>query len=350
MNVNDPKDQKSKQEPYTYINGFGFMPQTNEEERKHLSSVCTLLFFVLLLYFLLKRLILIPSYYLSGILGTHVWFNPMTGLITMSEEAYQTASLICYTLSMLLVFIVLRVAVRKEFHLRRLIWLPTFRYAINSFFLLCGTALTGLFCAELFTRLLQYLGIVLPNTSFKLPASGGAFILYFLSITLFPAVLEELLFRGIMLQMLRRYDELFAIAMTSLLFAMVQGSVYDAIFAFIFGMGLSYFAMRNGGLLVCIASSFVIRFLRFFLWMLQNQMESTIASAAILSILLLLFAAAIVCFYFRVHHNPHAFDLKQDENVLTNREKFSVVLINPLFWCLGILCLSRFFINLQFIN
>ena len=172
MNVNDPKDQKSKQEPYTYINGFGFMPQTNEEERKHLSSVCTLLFFVLLLYFLLKRLILIPSYYLSGILGTHVWFNPMTGLITMSEEAYQTASLICYTLSMLLVFIVLRVAVRKEFHLRRLIWLPTFRYAINSFFLLCGTALTGLFCAELFTRLLQYLGIVLPNTSFQLPASG----------------------------------------------------------------------------------------------------------------------------------------------------------------------------------
>lgn len=350
MNISNPQDPDQKREPYTYINGFGFISQTDDNERKQLSSTCNLLFFSLLLYLIIKRLILVPSYYLSAIIGTQVWLNPMTGLMTMSDTAYQTAALLTYVISAGLVLAMVWFATRRELNLRQLFWIPDLPYACNSFWMLCGVAVTGIFCAELFTRLLAHGGLMLPSSSFNPPVSERPFLLYFISTILLPPLFEELFFRGIMLQLLRRFDDFFAILVSAVLFGMMQSSAHDMIFAVIFGAALGYIALKNGGLLICMAASFFVRLLRLIIWFLDVTMDSVIPNLLAAGILLAVLLLAIAAFIRRVRRNPHAFELKKDTSLLTNREKLRVVVIHPLFWCLCVLCITRMLNNLEFIN
>jgi len=350
MRIHDPSDRKNKQNPYTYVNGIGFISDRQHAERRQLLAFGSLFFFSFLLYFLLQRFLLLPSYYLSAMLGTDVWFNPMTGLMTMSETAAQTAALIRYTVSFAAVLLLVWLCCRKELSFRQMSWMPDLTYGSNSFLLLCGAAVIGMFGSELFVRLLRQIGMVMPTGSYTPPAALPAFILYLFNIVLLPALFEELFFRGFLLQCFRRFDELFAISVTTILFALLQPSIYDAIYALFFGAALGYIALKNGGLIICMTASLMMRSLRLTLWVLEHQNESAQPKFLLLLILLLLLVAACLAFLRRVSRNPHAFDLKEDESSLPNRAKLRILAINPLLWCICIYSLIRMLSGIQFIN
>ena len=70
---------------------------------------------------------------------------------------------------------------------------------------------------------------------------------------LFPAIYEELIFRKLILQFLRkRLPDLTAILLSSLLFAVFHLNILQGVTAFIFGIFLAVVAIRTGSIILCI--------------------------------------------------------------------------------------------------
>ncbi len=124
------------------------------------------------------------------------------------------------------------------------------------------TIIGGLFCmivTNLFlktvSRIFLYMGIALESSRYVFSGARGIpeiFLQALLSGALL-GVLNELLYRGIILQSLRYYSDTFAIFLSSIAFAMVQQDIISAIFAFFAGVIMSVFCIRAGSIMPAIA-------------------------------------------------------------------------------------------------
>ena len=63
-----------------------------------------------------------------------------------------------------------------------------------------------------------------------------------------PALLEELVFRGFIMQPLRRYGDWFAIISSAVLFGLVHGNMTQVPFAVIAGLALGYISVVTGSM------------------------------------------------------------------------------------------------------
>ncbi|MDR3314328.1 MAG: CPBP family intramembrane metalloprotease [Oscillospiraceae bacterium] len=79
-------------------------------------------------------------------------------------------------------------------------------------------------------------------------SSPALFLFRLLVIALCPAVIEELLMRGAVLQPLRRYGDVFAVVFSSLLFALLHGNLLQGVFAFFAGLAMGFAAVYSGSL------------------------------------------------------------------------------------------------------
>ena len=70
-------------------------------------------------------------------------------------------------------------------------------------------------------------------------------------------VVEELVFRGAIMQSLRRFGDTFALFVSSLLFGLVHGNLVQAPMAFVTGLAIGYFVLRTGSLRTGMAIHFV---------------------------------------------------------------------------------------------
>lgn len=65
-----------------------------------------------------------------------------------------------------------------------------------------------------------------------------------------PAFLEEIVFRGLLLGVLRRFGDGYAILFSSLLFSLFHGNLSQAIFTFIVGLILGYIMVRSNNIII----------------------------------------------------------------------------------------------------
>ncbi len=72
-----------------------------------------------------------------------------------------------------------------------------------------------------------------------------------------PALVEEFAFRGVMLGMLRRYGDGFAIVVSSLLFGVIHGNFVQMPFAFFVGLAFGYTVVRTGSLVPVVIIHFI---------------------------------------------------------------------------------------------
>lgn len=71
------------------------------------------------------------------------------------------------------------------------------------------------------------------------------FIMAFIIVGLLPAILEETLFRGIILTGLKKYGAVFAILMSSLMFMLMHQSIEQSVYQFLFAVALGYVALKT---------------------------------------------------------------------------------------------------------
>lgn len=93
----------------------------------------------------------------------------------------------------------------------------------------------------------------LPAHQATLPSEGLPLVLGLISAAVLPAILEELLFRGAILQGARPFGDGFAILLSALAFALCHTTVPQLIPAFLAGLLFGFFAVLSGSLWVTIA-------------------------------------------------------------------------------------------------
>jgi len=133
-----------------------------------------------------------------------------------------------------------------------------------SFSTAFGLFLTGFFALAIGGMLSDIVVIIFP-TSVKIleasmsadPTNYGEWIALILYSAAIPALVEEFVFRGVMLNSLRRYGDKIAIWFSAIMFALVHGNVLQISIALPAGVFLGYMTVLSGNIWVAVALHFV---------------------------------------------------------------------------------------------
>lgn len=87
----------------------------------------------------------------------------------------------------------------------------------------------------------------------KLPDGVFGFLISAISIAVIPALVEEFAFRGLVLGLLRRFGDVFAIFASSALFGILHGNFEQMPFAFLVGLVLAFVRIKTGSIVVPMA-------------------------------------------------------------------------------------------------
>ena len=93
-----------------------------------------------------------------------------------------------------------------------------------------------------------------PDTSPDFSLNGGFLynLFTFINVVLLAPIFEELIFRGMILQVLSKYNRIFAIFVTSLLFGLLHLNMTQAVPAFFMSLVLCYMCLKTDSILVTI--------------------------------------------------------------------------------------------------
>ena len=169
--------------------------------------------------------------------------------------------------------------------------------------------------------------LVMPNMT--KPTTTGGIILSIVSTAVIPALTEEFAMRGVVLQILRKHGDGFAIVMSSLLFAVMHGNFVQAPFAFIGGLALGYCAVKTGSLWLSITIHFLNNLMAVLFDVFQKPLGENLYMILNYSVFIGILIAGIVSIIYLIKKQPDFFHLKDSVSFCTFKQKVDVFLATP---------------------
>ncbi len=124
------------------------------------------------------------------------------------------------------------------------------------FFLGVGFCLFSSFAVSYGGQIFDAFGIEFPELDNKMPKGVLGVIISVLSISFFPAFLEEFALRGIVLGFLRRRSDTLAIIGSAFVFGFMHASAQQIVFAFLVGLILGFITVKTDSIWPAIAIHF----------------------------------------------------------------------------------------------
>lgn len=161
--------------------------------------------------------------------------------------------------------------------------------------------------------------------------NAGWLVLSILLLAALPAIFEELIFRGVLLNGLRDgLGDVLALFMSAFLFAIMHGSIQQFVYPLILGIVLGWIAMRTGStfssMLVHFLNNTIAVVINYFT--IRNELDMSIGYNAwqwVLAVALVLVAAAIIYlierFYFKHKNQEKQAETIDDENLSNEGKK-----------------------------
>jgi len=109
---------------------------------------------------------------------------------------------------------------------------------------------------EILQGLLAFIKIGFVSSSPVFPDDVLGTVLVFISSAVIPAVVEEILFRRVILSRLIPYGKVFAVVMSSLLFAIMHANPSQLIYAFVGGLVMGYVTLKSDSILPAVIIHF----------------------------------------------------------------------------------------------
>jgi membrane protease YdiL (CAAX protease family) len=158
-----------------------------------------------------------------------------------------------------------------------------------------GATVLGVFISGWVNSLFQEVVGLTPTMPEIVPPSADPAVLFIrvLSIAVIPAIFEELVFRGAILQCLRRFGESFALLVSALLFAMAHRNLVQGPNAFVLGLVMGFFVLRAGSLMPAMIFHFINNSAAALLGVLFEGMPAERAAAVNYGYLILCLAMGI---------------------------------------------------------
>ncbi|MDE7302370.1 MAG: CPBP family intramembrane metalloprotease [Oscillospiraceae bacterium] len=112
--------------------------------------------------------------------------------------------------------------------------------------------------AAIITAILKMFGLEAPTPDLSATTSLPANLLMYFYACLLGPVLEELLYRGVLLQSMRKYNEKFAIFLSAVIFGLMHENYQQFILGFLIGIPLAVVTIKSGSLIPSIFTHIIV--------------------------------------------------------------------------------------------
>lgn len=155
------------------------------------------------------------------------------------------------------------------------------------------------------------------------PQGVFGFLLTFIATAIVPALVEEFACRGIVLGLLKKYGEGFAIITSSILFGIMHGNFDQIPFAVMVGLILGYIYVKTGSIWVCVAVHCINNSVSVILDYSGNVMTVNMQNLLYLVYLIISLIAAILGVLLLAKNSDENYSLKKQQDVITEKQKYT---------------------------
>lgn len=161
------------------------------------------------------------------------------------------------------------------------------------------------------------------------PTNLYGIILSFVATAITPALVEEFAMRGVLLGVLRKYGDGFAIIVSSLVFGLMHGNLVQIPFAFLLGLFFGYAVIKTGTIWTAVIIHFINNFVSISFDYLFESLNSAEVWFLNFFYLLLLIGIGFIGFLLLNKQEGDHFKLNNDTGVLKTPEKLKKFLTTP---------------------
>lgn len=194
-----------------------------------------------------------------------------------------------------------------------------------------GCSTVGVFIASILLSFFQSSGLEYDVPQPEIPETMVGKLMYIFIIGVLPAIFEEFLFRGYVLQSLRRFGDVFAIIISSLIFALFHGNFAQLPNAFIMGVALAFIAVRTGslatGMVIHFINNTVITVLEVFLFSNLDEMTTGMLTLIYIAVYFLL---GVIGFVVLLTKFPKFFQIRKSNSVLSAGARAKAFFLQPI--------------------
>ena len=263
------------------------------------------------------------------------------------ENAEQIIFMLTYALTMIIPFgiyaLLTKIPLKVAFPMRK----PRPSLALPAVPLTLGVSVIGIFLSGLMLTFFSIFNLSYDVPAMPTPTTTVAKILHLISMSVLPAVFEELAFRGILMQSLRRHGDTFALVTSAVVFSLFHGNLLQLPNTFILGLLIGFFVLRTDslitGMLMHFFNNFIITVVDMFLISNLSEVEGDFVTLALLGTYVLIGVAALA--YYLVK-KIEIFKLFPSYTYLPTSKKLAAFFTQPLLivamGIMGILCLAFF--------
>lgn len=179
---------------------------------------------------------------------------------------------------------------------------PSLVYIISASFALF---MVSNYMTDAFLRNMEFVGWPIAQTSMGYEKNLTNLIIYPLSIAVIPALTEEFLFRGVVMGLLRKFGDSFAIITSSLFFGLMHQNFIQFPFAFVGGLVFGYITIYTGSIVPAIAVHFANNFFSCIFTILPYYIDSSVSEilCAVVIIAASVFGLYSICKLSRTDKN-----------------------------------------------
>ena len=185
------------------------------------------------------------------------------------------------------------------------------------------------FPASMVVNLEQFFGFSGNVPDLPLNDDPAVLALYVLSVVVIPPIVEEMMFRGMILQGLRRFGDGFAVFASAALFGLYHGNLAQTVFAFLCGLVLGFVVIRTDSLLPAIlihavnnASAVAVQMVERY----QGTDQATVFGDRRAVVLLVL---GLLSFFYLLFRDKSFFSFGRSGSPLRFSQKLGALFSNP---------------------
>lgn len=167
----------------------------------------------------------------------------------------------------------------------------SFKVAISGILIGFTGCVAANMAANYVAQILDQFGITAPEPPVTIQPTLTSLVLNLVVLAVLPAILEELLFRGLILHTLRPYGERLAVVLTAILFGFIHGGITQSVFAFLVGLVLGWLTVTTRNIWPAIVLHFINNALSVLLQYAGLGLDDT--HSAILNVLVMYGLAAV---------------------------------------------------------
>lgn len=305
---------------YTYVTGYGFAPPPPHVNERHLIRSYSSALGVSVLCFLL----LSPALYTL----VYQFLLRLPGVAAEGGPGFQTAVVeelatgVSYALALTIPFYFYCRYVRIPGQRALPLQAPNWSLAIPAIPICLGVSVVGAFATGLIAVVFGAFGLLPVAPDLSAPYGMVAIGLYFIRSAILPALLEEMAFRGVLMQSLRRFGDAFALLTSAAVFALVHGNLVQAPNAFLMGLVMGYFVLRTGSLWTGILIHFVNNAVAVGVSIFARGMDPVAQMGLSYAVYALYIVVGLICLMGVLKNHNDLFVLKSADTVTSEGGKY----------------------------